>query len=529
MKLSIYGDRLSFYQWDTGQRLIVDGADMCEEVHFVTRELNGALVVRIENQDGLRVANVPNLLLQSAYPITAYVYYRNADNRETRYARVFGVKSREKPSDYVYTETEVLTYKKLEEKLDQMQGLIGDLTDLKTESKDNLVDAINKTIYTLPPMTGTTLGGAMADPAQESDTQPVRIGADHKLYTAPGGGGSGGSGGSGGEYTLPIATAEKLGGVKPVTKTEDMTQSVGVDSEGRLFTAEALDDVLCVNLSRGEGGTITADKTFVEITGAAGSGMCVIARIPSGTTLYLSSYNDTSVRFLLYDGVQVVYAYCDGSNTWGVGTHILNASDVGAIPSPSTAAVGQTIVVKAVDGNGVPTEWGAADMPSGGGGIYGLLEQYDMFELAYGVLDSANLPARVVITEDSGGNAFDVDGIIVWTDIKSNVSYTSIAFNNRATVANPASHPYHYGLSHGIGTAFNLYLCGANNTFLQLLADGTLRLYKKQNKNVDGIDFYPAANIEDVPSSITAICLNSEHNISSGTFYKVWGLKKKNV
>ncbi|MGM9618277.1 MAG: hypothetical protein ACI3W8_00350 [Oscillospiraceae bacterium] len=43
---------------------------------------------------------------------------------------------------------------------------------------------------TVEAMTATTLGGAMADPAQEDDTQPVRIGADHKLYTAPGKGGS---------------------------------------------------------------------------------------------------------------------------------------------------------------------------------------------------------------------------------------------------------------------------------------------------------------------------------------------------
>ena len=167
--------------------------------------------------------------------------------------------------------------------------------------------------------------------------------------------------------------------------------------------------------------------------------------------------------------------------------------------------------------------------PQGGGGIYGLLEQYNMFELAYGVLDSTNLPTRVVITEDSGGNAFDVDGIIVWTDIKSTVSYTNIAFNNRATATNPGGHPYHYGLSHGNRSAFNLYLCGANNTFLQLLADDTLKLYKKQNKDVDGINFEPSAPIEDVPSSITAICLCSMYGISSGTFYKVWGLKKKNV
>lgn len=35
-----------------------------------------------------------------------------------------------------------------------------------------------------------TLGGVKADPVTESDTQPVRIGADNKLYTTPGGGGA---------------------------------------------------------------------------------------------------------------------------------------------------------------------------------------------------------------------------------------------------------------------------------------------------------------------------------------------------
>lgn len=339
---------------------------------------------------------------------------------------------------------------------------------------------ISSAAYTLPPMTGTALGGAMADPAQESDTQPVRIGADHKLYTAPGG-------------------------------------------------SASSPDVLCVNLSMGEGGTITADKTFAEITEAAGSGMCVIARFPSGEMFYLTFYGDTFAVFFLNNGIEFVNIHCNSSDTWSFESHTLTASDVGAIPSPTTATVGQTIIVKAVDGNGVPTEWEAADLPTGGGGIYGLLEQYDMFEIAYGVLDSADLPTRVVITKDGGGNAFDVDGIIVWTDIKSNVSYTGIAFNNHATAANPTSHLYHYELSHGNRSAFNLYLCGANNTFLQLVADGTLKLYKKQKKDVDGIGFNPHANIQDVPSSITAICLSSQYPILSGTFYKVWGLKKKNV
>ena len=43
--------------------------------------------------------------------------------------------------------------------------------------------------------------------------------------------------GSGSLYTLPVATSTTLGGVKPVAKTSAMTQEVGVDSNGRLYTA----------------------------------------------------------------------------------------------------------------------------------------------------------------------------------------------------------------------------------------------------------------------------------------------------
>lgn len=48
--------------------------------------------------------------------------------------------------------------------------------------------------YVLPVATADVLGGIKADPKTEADTQPVRIGADGKLYTAPGGGDTGGDG-----------------------------------------------------------------------------------------------------------------------------------------------------------------------------------------------------------------------------------------------------------------------------------------------------------------------------------------------
>ena len=41
----------------------------------------------------------------------------------------------------------------------------------------------------------------------------------------------------------------------------------------------------------------------------------------------------------------------------------VTASDIGAIPVPTTAEVGQTVVVKAVDENGKPTEWAPVTLP----------------------------------------------------------------------------------------------------------------------------------------------------------------------
>lgn len=48
---------------------------------------------------------------------------------------------------------------------------------------------------------------------------------------------TGATGPAGPSYTLSIANATTLGGVQPVAATEDMTQPVGVDADGLLFTA----------------------------------------------------------------------------------------------------------------------------------------------------------------------------------------------------------------------------------------------------------------------------------------------------
>ena len=96
-------------------------------------------------------------------------------------------------------------------RVDELFEKAGNLNELETESKDNLVNAINEAVlytaqslteeqqaqaranigagtpYTLPQATAEAIGGVKADSAEAADTQPVRIGVDGKLYTAAGG------------------------------------------------------------------------------------------------------------------------------------------------------------------------------------------------------------------------------------------------------------------------------------------------------------------------------------------------------
>ena len=117
-------------QWDLNRKVIVTGYEGGAEVHFASPgDDHGAYVVKLV--DGQ--AEIPNILLTMAGTINVYVY--PADR--TVFATALWVMAREKPDDYVYTETEVLDWRTLDEK-------IGDLAELTTTAKENLVAAINE-------------------------------------------------------------------------------------------------------------------------------------------------------------------------------------------------------------------------------------------------------------------------------------------------------------------------------------------------------------------------------------------------
>lgn len=120
--------RGSLYQWDTGRQVECDA----KQVHFSNHHYGTSIDVDVQNGK----ATIPNQLLTSATPIKAWAWVKDSNGEYTKEEQIFIVAKRNKPSDYVYTPTEIKTWQDL-------QNQIGDLNNLTTTHKDNLVNAIN--------------------------------------------------------------------------------------------------------------------------------------------------------------------------------------------------------------------------------------------------------------------------------------------------------------------------------------------------------------------------------------------------
>lgn len=108
----IYDGRDCFYQWDLDRKLIVEDESITN-IHFCNKTGDCSLVVEVYEEDGLRLANVPNILLQDNFRISVYAF----DKNYTKHCDVFKVIKRSKPEDYVYTEEEIKVWNELENRI----------------------------------------------------------------------------------------------------------------------------------------------------------------------------------------------------------------------------------------------------------------------------------------------------------------------------------------------------------------------------------------------------------------------------
>lgn len=117
------------YQWDTGRVVLVepDSGYTIHEVHFTTKKMEFAYVVKTYEKDQATYASIPNILLQQYQDIICYEVRENDAGEESVSTTTFDVIKRNRPVDYVYTEPEKYTYKEIEERLATLETEFEDL------------------------------------------------------------------------------------------------------------------------------------------------------------------------------------------------------------------------------------------------------------------------------------------------------------------------------------------------------------------------------------------------------------------
>lgn len=98
----IFDGRTNFWQWDTKQKLIVLDSTITE-VHFSNRNMTHSIKRDVyENQEGLRVCNVPSDLLKIPANLVAYAMVDGTTVKSVKFAVV----RRPMPSGYISDQNE---------------------------------------------------------------------------------------------------------------------------------------------------------------------------------------------------------------------------------------------------------------------------------------------------------------------------------------------------------------------------------------------------------------------------------------
>ena len=175
----IYKGGEYFYQWDIGQRLLIED-ETIKKVHFCNRTGDCALACSVYEEDGLRLVNVPNILLQSTNNIRVYGCIEESE--EICFAKemqIFRVIARNKPEEYVYTEDELKNWDSIDERLIHIEE---DISKIEAIGLGNLarkteVEAVSNRLDTI-----------VAETTLDSDTEvkDIRVGADATVYESAG-------------------------------------------------------------------------------------------------------------------------------------------------------------------------------------------------------------------------------------------------------------------------------------------------------------------------------------------------------
>lgn len=383
MTITIADGRGALWQWDTGRRLRVGSG--VEQIHYQNKCFGRSVDVDV-GDDGTAI--IPDELLQDWHPLTAYAYVIDDAGGYTKVQRDFIVHKRARPSDYVYTPTEHAGF-------DRLRAEIGDLADLTTEAKKNLVAAINEVVRTgggagsmdLRVADGyiqySTDGGSTwtnliamselkgdkgdpgtkGDPGEKGDTGAQGVKGDTGATGpagpqgpagAPGVPGTKGDKGDPGTPGIagPAGTPGKDGHSPVVTATKSgKTTTISVDGAAIATVEDGADGAPGKDGVDGKPGAAGADG--------------VTPRIGDNGNWYIGSTDTGNPSRGATGAKGDVGATGPAGPVGPQGPDGAPGKD-GAGMDITGATVGQIAKITAVDASGVPTAWSPADMPSGG-------------------------------------------------------------------------------------------------------------------------------------------------------------------
>lgn len=123
--------RTHLYQYDTSR--ILEVSDDITTVHMSNLPYGNAYVCEVENG----ICQIPDQLLQSPGTLFVWSFLGTADDGFTKHEEYIDIIKKAKPLDYTFTPSE-------QESLGKLRKDIGNLDELETKAKSNLVNAINE-------------------------------------------------------------------------------------------------------------------------------------------------------------------------------------------------------------------------------------------------------------------------------------------------------------------------------------------------------------------------------------------------